>query len=109
MNIELTTHGDDFQLKEDVEIKGYTIPKGFVTDFATIPRFALSLMGRPTRQQFRRASLLHDYLLKETDVSNEESSRLFYEVLLEDGTKPFKAYIMYLSVKYLRKVYRKIK
>ena len=109
MNLELKTHGDSFQLLEQVEIKGYTIPKGFITDFATIPRFALSLMGRPTRQQFRRASLIHDYLLKETDINTKEASKIFYDVLIEDGNHKFKAYIMYISVKYLRNIYRKLK
>jgi hypothetical protein len=107
--MKLKTIGDKFMLIEDTWVEDYKIPEGFITDFATIPRFALSLMGRPSRKEFRRASLLHDYLLVENLASNEKASKLFYKILLEDGTKPFKAYIMYLSVRYLRKVYKSLK
>jgi hypothetical protein len=98
MSIKLETFGDNFKLLEDYEIKGYTIPKGFVTDFATLPRFSLSLMGRPTRAQFQRASLVHDYLLVTKKPSRKEADELFLEVLLEDGVNKRKAYMMYLGV-----------
>jgi hypothetical protein len=107
--MNLKAVGDNFQLQEDVTIEGFTIPAGFITDFATIPRFALSIMGRPTRQEFRRASVLHDYLLVYNKVDNRTASILFHRVLLEDGTKPVKAYVMYLAVRYLRKVSKKFR
>jgi hypothetical protein len=100
MPIKLETFGDKFKLLEDYDIRGYTIPKGFVTDFATLPRFSLSLMGRPTRGQFQRASLLHDYLLKEKVIPREDADKLFHKILLEDGVNKRKAYVMYLAVSF---------
>jgi hypothetical protein len=106
--MELRTIGDKFQLLEEQIIKGYVIPAGFITDFASIPRWAISLFGRPTRAQFQRASLLHDYLLVHKVEDNKRASDLFYKVLLEDGVKLWKAYIMYFSVRYLREKYRNL-
>ena len=98
MSIKLETYGDMFRLLEDYVIRGYIIPKGFVTDFATLPRWSLSVMGRPTRGQYQRASLLHDYLIKYNVLSRGEADKIFHEILLEDGTNKFKAKVMFLSV-----------
>jgi|SaaInlStandDraft_1057018.scaffolds.fasta_scaffold08478_6 hypothetical protein len=106
MGIKLETFGDKFKLLEDYEVRGYTIPKGFPTDFATLPRWTLSLLGRPTRGQYQRASLLHDYLLKAHILERWEADMIFHELLLEDGSSEFKAKVMYLSVSFFGKYIR---
>ena len=101
--MKLQIVGSSFKLEQNVTIKGITIPKGFITDFASIPQWALSFTGRPTKKEFQRASLLHDYILVENLMNNKEASKVFYELLLEDKTYKPKAYIMYLAVRYFRK------
>jgi hypothetical protein len=96
MKVELI--GDEFKLQEEVTVRGYTIPAGFRTDFASIPRFALSLMGSPVRKEYRRASLVHDFLCVTKMATRASADRIFYEILLEDGTKKRQALLMYLAV-----------
>lgn len=91
-----------FELAENIIIEGFVIPKGFKTDFASIPLFLVPFIGRPTKKEFRRASILHDFLLVSGQVSSTKASKLFKKVLIEDGTNKIKANIMYLGVRYLR-------
>ena len=108
MELKLTTHGDKFILDEAVSVDPYNVPKGFVTDFATIPRWALSFLGRPTRKQYRLPSLVHDYLLKSGKVTPGQAHEIFYSLLLDNGVKSRSAYIMYLAVKYFG-IFKKLK
>jgi len=57
----------------------YSVPAGFVTDFASIPR---ALWWRyPKSGKWNRAAVLHDYLYVHNGVSRLDADRLFYEAL----------------------------
>lgn len=61
----------------------YTIPDGFVSDGATLPRAAWSLLGGPLSGKYRRASVLHDYLLRTVD--KETAHLVFRWAMQADG------------------------
>lgn len=50
-----------FKLLEDELVMGYTIPKGYVTDFASVPKFLWSIL--PPLGRHNLAALLHDWML----------------------------------------------
>lgn len=50
-----------YRLKEDVEFMGYTLPAGFVSDGATVPR--LLWFAFPPVDRYLLATFLHDWML----------------------------------------------
>jgi hypothetical protein len=115
-DIKLKTSGEGFVLEEDCKIvvwykgarKSYTVPAGFYTDFTSTPRWALSFIGKPTRPDFRKASLLHDYLLVSKKEPYNVAHSIFYKILKEEGVSLTKARIMFLAVN-LKTVYNLLK
>ena len=100
-----------WQLIEDVHITvdlagrkiSYFVPKGFITDFASIPRPFWWLVS-PTDYSVLRASLLHDYLYRTGHrIGRKYADWLFYKKLIEDGTPKFKAKLMYWAVRLFAK------
>ena len=77
------------------------LDKGFTSDGCTIPRFLWNMLGCPHTPEYLPASLIHDYVLNnpETVIHNRNlSSRIFKQVLLNEGVNKIKAEIMYLAV-----------
>jgi hypothetical protein len=78
-----TTRDTIFILSEDVKYtwRGvtYTIPKGFVSDGASIPRWLWTLVGHPFSMRYMRQALFHDYLYKTQVLSRYEADRVLYD------------------------------
>lgn len=76
------------------------IPKGFKTDFASIPRFFYSIItpiGKHTLP-----AILHDYLYAngaKIDISRKEADKIFYNAMLECSVNKCTAWIMWASVR----------
>lgn len=51
-----------WQLMDDFYFEGLVVPKGFITDFASIPQFLWSIL--PPTGSYTKAAVLHDYLYK---------------------------------------------
>ena len=79
----------------------FTVPKGFPTDFASIPRLAQLII--PKMDNHRAAATLHDYLYsKNTDylnLSRVECDRVFLEAMTDSGTPAWKRWAMYNAVR----------
>ena len=75
----------------------FTVPEGFDTDFASVPR-ALWLLCPPWGR-YQEAAVLHDYLYHSQTVTRAEADRIFLLVMIEDGTKVWRAYAMYYAVR----------
>jgi hypothetical protein len=73
-----------------------TVPAGFTSDLATIPRFARWWLN-PADARFAKAAILHDYLLSQ-GYSPAFAAAVFYEALLADGVEPWRAKVMGLAV-----------
>lgn len=92
---------DHFELTEQLryEVAGqiFTIPAGFSTDFASVPRPFVWLL--PKYGVYTRAAILHDYLVVERPVSPVEADRMFRDALKELGTPLIRRWMMWAGVR----------
>lgn len=80
------------------EEETFTVPAGYVTDFATIPRIAVWLI--PRFGAYTKAAILHDYLLTDTDVASVDVDNLFRRALRELGVPPWRRTLMWTGVRW---------
>lgn len=75
------------------------IPRGFVSDFASIPKF-FRRMYQPATGKHRRAAIVHDYLYRtpEASFTKEESDNIFVEIMKADGVSKFNRYVLHKAV-----------
>jgi len=71
------------------------IKKGFITDGATIPRFAWSIVGCPLNGNYVGPSIIHDALYATNLLSRKESDQLFIDLLKEAGVGYIKRKLFY--------------
>lgn len=102
--LELTELDDnDWRLLSDfvitIEGKTVTIPKGFNTDFASVPRFPVTywLFGNITH----RPPVIHDWLytLGGDNEARKYADNVFYHAMLADGVNKIKAKCIYSAVR----------
>ncbi len=84
-----------YLLLEDFEFSGVTVPKGFITDGATIPRIFWPIL--PPVHRYFPAAVVHDYLL--TQVSRDEADEEFNICLKELNISTFRRLAMYGAVR----------
>jgi hypothetical protein len=75
----------------------FTVPAGFVTDYASVPRVPLVFLlfgdcGHP-------AAVLHDHRYSMHDVTRETADLLFHEALLATDVPTWRAALMYAAVR----------
>jgi hypothetical protein len=83
----------------------YSVPLGFVTDFATVPRF-LHWLVLPYGA-YTRAAVLHDYLIEERinhpdprmRVTSRDTDGIFRRVMADLGVPWAKRWIMWAAVR----------
>lgn len=75
----------------------YTIPAGFVSDLASIPRLARIFIDRGDAR-LAKASILHDHMIQNTGFSPITASAEFAAALLADGVGKWRAILMGLAV-----------
>ena len=83
--------------------KGVTVPTGFITNGADIPRIFWGLIP-PNDSRNLPAVVMHDFLcdLKRYD----EADRIFLEIMEELATKKITRLIMYYGVRFYTKFIR---
>ncbi len=103
---EVAPDVDAFLIDEEIQYRDIpsgetlTVFVGFITDGASIPRSLYSVIGNPLRKGFRRASSIHDiaFITGKWDsgmpLTLKDAGRLFYDVLILDGVKPWRAKVM---------------
>ena len=66
---------------------GFTIPKGYCYDGASIPRIFWRLIGSPTDNQFLIPALIHDVLCEHHEyiMNDREFSTAVFNALLEES------------------------
>ena len=74
-----------------------TVPKGFVTDFASIPQ-ALWSLGLTPQAQYSRAAIVHDYLYWTQGCTREQSDRLLVIAMKESNVSTFDEKVVYKGV-----------
>lgn len=81
--------------------KGLTIvisvPAGFETDFASIPRFAWILI--PKLGRWNKAAVIHDWLYQHGALSRKQADRCFRDGMRDKGVKPWQYNLIYWAVR----------
>ena len=86
--------------------KKITVPAGFITDGASVPRFLWPFL--PSWGRYARAAVVHDYLcvLGRSNIihphckSRREADYIFWEAVRVCGVNPFTALILFCGVRF---------
>jgi hypothetical protein len=73
-----------------------SVPEGFETDFASIPRFFHRLL--PKNGDYDAAAVVHDWLYATGDFSKDTADRVFLEAMKCLGVSAWKRTSMYQAV-----------
>ncbi len=100
---ELVEEGFSYTPWKVRNVTNIEIPKGFVTDFASIPRFFWRFL-HPTGR-YGSAAIVHDYLCVMAQRSNnyiapthKVAAQIFRDAMQELGVGGFKIRVMYRAV-----------
>lgn len=88
----------EFRYDSDVADSRIIVPPGFVTDFASVPRVPVAfwLFGDTAHA----AAVVHDWLYTTGIFPKETADSVFLEAMLASGMSRWRAYPMYLGVKF---------
>ncbi len=81
--------------KEDNDL--ITVPPGFITDFASIPRMFWKIL--PKWGKYGNAAVIHDYLYATKEKSRKKSDKIFLEGMMVLNVPAWKRYAMYYAVR----------
>lgn len=94
----------DYYLGPGLSTYTFTIPAGFITDFASVPR-ALWAVFPPTGP-YGKAAVVHDYLYvlggrlgSDLIVSRSETDRIFREAMATLGVGTVRRWLMWVAVR----------
>ena len=88
-------------VRVDTQTYYIKLDKGFTSDGCTVPYIFRWIIGCQHTPEYLPASLIHDWLLchpQSIERNRNLSSRIFRQVLLNEGVNKIKAEIMYLTV-----------
>lgn len=77
---------------------GTTLPAGFMSDGATVPRFLWWFLP-PWGDRATIAALFHDWLCEESGLPRRDCDRMFRECLLDLGVSHWRAWPAWLGVR----------
>lgn len=75
------------------------VPKGFITDLATIPRFAWWCISR-TELSYK-APIVHDYLYEKRQGTQKEADQIFLQIMIEERISFWRRNLAYFFVRML--------
>ena len=81
-----------------------TVPTGFITDGASIPKWAQRFIGEPLEGDTLRAVLVHDVYCENKKRSQEDTHKVFREILKLDGVNFLTRTLMYQAVTKYNKI-----
>lgn len=88
----------DSAFSYDSSVGTLTVPAGFVTDFASVPRLFWNIL--PPFGRYGKAAIVHDYLYRTPGyVSRPVADALFLEAMKVLGVGRLIRYTMYLAVR----------
>ncbi len=77
-----------------------TVPAGFVTDGASIPRLAWRVVGPPIRGRYFRAAVVHDWMYHSGSAGSRViADAVFMHMMRQDGVPFWRRAMIYLSVR----------
>jgi len=75
-----------------------SVPKGFVTDFASVPRF-LPIMYALCGNKVHEAAVIHDYLYRMTDTDRSRCDWIFRDAMEAEKQPAWRRWIMWAGVR----------
>ena len=96
--------GDNWMLQRDLVYHigvntpyTITVPKGFVTDFGSIPKIFRPVLG--STGQYSQAAVVHDYLYWVQSCTRKQSDNLLAIAMRESGVSAIKHWAIYTGVR----------
>ncbi len=74
-----------------------SVPAGFVTDLASVPRIFWTLL--PPDGKYAKAAIIHDYLYDNALRTKKEADLIFLDGMAVLGVPKWKRIVMYLAVR----------
>jgi hypothetical protein len=76
------------------------VPKGFVTDFASIPRPLWAIVGGPADGKYRKAAVVHDFLYRTKGLATRpQADSVLLEAMKVSGCGWWERSIIYSGVR----------
>ncbi len=75
------------------------VPVGFISDGASIPRIAQSLIGGPWSGRYSESAVIHDYLYETMPITKRKADRIFLDGMKILGVIWWRRNLMYLAVR----------
>lgn len=98
---ENPSNPEEFILVEDLIYQGntdtFTVPAGFITDFASVPRILWNLF--PPYGKYTKAAVLHDYFYIVQTISRKDADGLFRRTMRELGVGKVRRWLMWAAVR----------
>ena len=93
--------GNIFTLREDLTAGGVTVPSGFSSDGASVPRFFWRLVFPPGDHKALKAAFVHDFLYRTHPEgwTRVAADKLFRKLLIADWMPEYRAYLAWLGVR----------
>jgi len=76
-----------------------SVPKGFRTDGASIPRPLWPIIGHPMDPEYYPAAVVHDYLYCQQRMTRRQADCVFRELLERLGVAAWRCWAMYVGVR----------
>ncbi|PKN19154.1 MAG: hypothetical protein CVU71_08895 [Deltaproteobacteria bacterium HGW-Deltaproteobacteria-6] len=74
-----------------------SVPKGFVTDFASVPRILWPILS--PYENYSRAAIVHDYLYWTQKCTRKQADNIFLMAMKESSVSKRKCYTVYQGVR----------
>lgn len=113
--VKIYRYGETPELIENLvykmnENRIFIVPKGFKTDFASIPRIFWAIIAPLGKHTL--PAVLHDFLYTEgykMGISRKEADKIFYNAMIDSFVNRFTANIMWACVRLFAKNHYKDK
>ena len=98
--------GNIYTLAEDLKVvwngRELTVPAGFRSDGASVPRFFWRWVFPPGDSRALRAAFAHDFIYRTHPEkwTKQMADLMFYDLLCEDGVPRFRAFRAYKGVEW---------
>ena len=86
-----------YYIGEENSFEFVTVPKGFKTDFASVPRGLWNIL--PPDGKYTQAAVLHDYILSANIYPFKKADYVFYEAMGILGVPKWKRITMYMAIR----------
>lgn len=83
----------------DADGRAWRVPRGALSDGASIPRWAWVVIGHPFDWPYRRAAILHDHQCRTRPETSAAVHWRFRQAMLADGAPAWRAWLVWAAVR----------